>query len=763
MTLWRVGPEDLRPLLLIAILPLLVALPLLLGILDADPAMRDAGMTSTARGVSAIGLRIHLPGAPVIDNNAGLTRQALGYRAAFEILHGRMPWWNAYSGVGLPLAAEYQAAAFFPLTFLLLLPQGALIEHLLLQILAGWGAYALLRQLNIGRLAALAAGVLYAFNGTLAWFDQAAALPLPFLPWMLFGIERARVKAQLGLHGGWRIFAPAVALTFLAGFPEAAYLNGLMALAWAALRLVESRPQKRWAFAWRIGLGGAIGLSLAAPQIFAFLQYLPNAVVPGHEARLVGFNLDSADVIPSLLAPYIFGPLYGFTAFDAAHIFFFTIFVYLGGYVSATILLVATYGLLARPNRLGWFLAGWILLALGQMFGVQPAAWLWNHVPGANLVLICRYIQPTLLLALVILAANGLDDLGRRPPRVALLGAGFVGLAAVGVCATWAAAHWTSVHAIHDWEDWVLGSLGWVFVSVVICIGTLARPGRYAPVVLTILVMAESAIMFAIPTLSNPPGGARLDMAAVAFLRENLGQNRFYTMGPIAPNYGAYFEIASINETSSPAPRRWADWLPHLDAAASVVAMMHPFPQRSLIQEMHRKLATFEWTGVKYILAAPYETRLLAAELKLRTAYSDAVMTIYELPHPSPYFEIVAGRCNMVPLERASATVDCSTPAVLLRRELFYPGWNASVNGTSATITAYKNLFQAIALPRGRSTVRFTYAPPHIIWMWLAALLGLAGLAMSFYRPPSQKKGHCHAAEQTAVPPCRTATSLGEA
>jgi uncharacterized membrane protein YfhO len=66
-----------------------------------------------------------------------------------------------------------------------------------------------------------------------------------------------------------------------------------------------------------------------------------------------------------------------------------------------------------------------------------------------------------------------------------------------------------------------------------------------------------------------------------------------------------------------------------------------------------------------------------------------------------------------------------------VRRELFYAGWNAHVNGATAGITMDKDLFQTIALPQGKSTVEFDYAPPHIIWMWLAVLLGLIGLAVS--------------------------------
>src|SRR6185436_6121853 len=117
MSAWRIGREDLLPLAVIVLLSLVAALPRLLGAVIADPALYW--------GQLAIGFEGGwIRGVPYIDPNAGFTTQALGTRAALDWLAGSVPWWNPYSGVGLPLAAEYQAGAFFPLTALLLLPSG---------------------------------------------------------------------------------------------------------------------------------------------------------------------------------------------------------------------------------------------------------------------------------------------------------------------------------------------------------------------------------------------------------------------------------------------------------------------------------------------------------------------------------------------------------------------------------------------------------------------------------------------------------------
>ena len=52
----------------------------------------------------------------MIDPNVGFITQSLGHLAALDILHGHLPWWNYFEGLGQPLAGEMQSAALFPLT-----------------------------------------------------------------------------------------------------------------------------------------------------------------------------------------------------------------------------------------------------------------------------------------------------------------------------------------------------------------------------------------------------------------------------------------------------------------------------------------------------------------------------------------------------------------------------------------------------------------------------------------------------------------------
>jgi hypothetical protein len=48
---------------------------------------------------------------PMIDPNVGFITQPFGHLAAMDLLHGHIPWWNYFQGLGQPLVGEMQSAA----------------------------------------------------------------------------------------------------------------------------------------------------------------------------------------------------------------------------------------------------------------------------------------------------------------------------------------------------------------------------------------------------------------------------------------------------------------------------------------------------------------------------------------------------------------------------------------------------------------------------------------------------------------------------
>ncbi len=305
----RSSPSTL-PLAIIGVAILVVNLPTLLNLVTRNPVQLFAYLQSSS------GQQV-IPGSSIIDPNAGYITMAMGHLAAMDWLHGHIPWWNPYEGLGSPLAGEMQAAAFFPLVLLLEGSVGFVVFHIALELIAGYGTYFLLRRLDLGRAASTAGGVAFGLCGTLAWFEHAAANPVAFLPLALLGVERARAATAETRANGWRLLAVALALSVVSGFPEVAYLDGLLVAVWAAVRLF-SLPARRQIMLAKLAVGGVVGLLLSAPALVAFIDYLPHGNVGNHGGAFANGSLVIQNLGQTVL-PYSFGSIFGLQAGGIRH------------------------------------------------------------------------------------------------------------------------------------------------------------------------------------------------------------------------------------------------------------------------------------------------------------------------------------------------------------------------------------------------------------------------------------------------------------
>ncbi len=82
-----------------------------------------------------------LPTSPVVARRLTRTSDSLRSPSVISrpwiILHGHLPWWNSFEGLGQPLVGEMQSAALFPLTLLFALPSGLFWFHISLEYIAG--------------------------------------------------------------------------------------------------------------------------------------------------------------------------------------------------------------------------------------------------------------------------------------------------------------------------------------------------------------------------------------------------------------------------------------------------------------------------------------------------------------------------------------------------------------------------------------------------------------------------------------------------
>jgi hypothetical protein len=734
----------------LVLLPVVMIWPVAFG-LSQDPMGLGLGLLTG-------GYPGWLPGTTNLDLNVGATTQALGHLAAEQWLSGEVPWWNPYNGLGMPLAGEMQASALFlPFVLLLHFQNGPLLIKIALQMVAGPATYALLRRLGLGVSLSWIGGLMFALNGTYAWLGHAPMMPIAFLPLFLIGIENAR-------SGGFRLLALALALSVYAGFPETAYLDGLLALVWAIWRWRQSDQKAR--FVRCVALGGALGLVLAGPAIWSFLHMLIHGSVQNH--AILSFASPSEPAPTQIYAvwlfPYLFGPLQAFTPADADGELG-GLLANLGGYLGMApllLVLVAVSGTWLRGLRL--LLAVWIALCLIRTASVPSVVQAINMIPMIRETIISRYGIAPWQFASVLLGVLALADWQAGTVSRRRVWAAATSCLVIAFGALWLA--FPLLRRMSESEPkfsfWPILSVLWgvLVAGAVTCL--LTRPARpYRMAAMLGILTVNAAAMFCLPMLSGPRG-ISIDRAAISFLKDHIGLQRFYTLGPYRPNYGAYFETAQLTHEYLPLPSLWGSYIQTaLDPSAHLIMFRGNYPptppgQPTHADEFIAHLANFKALGVRYVLTEPGANPFVslsgnpppapdAAPRNIGSGrsisggaapglvpplrvYQDSVMDIYELADAAPYFEAPDGACRLHPVDRRLLTADCDQPSTLVRRELFFSGWRARVNGSPAEITPYRDVMQQIALQAGETTIRFSYAPPLSRSLWVLA--GLAALAL---------------------------------
>ncbi len=743
------------PLAIIGLTILAVNIPTLLHVVTTNPVQLYADL-QTGPSHQA------LPGFPFIDPNAGYITWSMGHLAAMDWLHGHVPWWNPYEGLGSPLAGEMQAAAFFPPIFLLQGALGFVVFHVLLELVAGSATYFLLRRLDLGRAASTAGGVAFGLCGTLAWFEHATANPVAFLPLALLGVERAREASLASRRHGWRLLAVAVGLSIVSGFPEVAYLDGLLVALWAAVRLF-SLPDHRWTMAAKLALGGVVGTLLGAPALVAFIDYLPHANIGAHAGAYANGSLPIQSLAQTIL-PYGFGPIFGLQSGGTPSLLTI-MWSNVGGYLDATLVVCALMGLLgARCRGLRIALGLWVLATMSKTFGVATVSHLLNHLPAFHDLAFYRYSQASWELAVIVLAAFGIDDLARRSVRpVVIVGAG---VAALGVVAWAGAQAWPVVASATGYSrrlDITVASIALAALGVVAVVtGGLVAHARGMPrgrrigrVVVAGAVVLEAAVLFAVPALSAPRP-APSDMALVQFLQRHLGLARFATFGPIQPNFGSFFGLAEINVNDLPVPKDFTRYIqrslddntdPLIFTGTTESDPAGPGPA----QELTRHLAAYEAAGVKFVVTSasgaddtgsPWPPAGLTPAP--RRVYADSIAEVWRLPSPTPFFSTTGAPCAVHPAGIAAVTVHCSGPAVVHRLELPMPGWHARVGSSNAAVRS-TGAFQSVAVGRGTTRVEFSFTPPYGNAALVAALVAVAYIlgssALSWRRRRTPRSG----------------------
>jgi hypothetical protein len=542
---------------------------------------------------------------------------------------GELPWWNPHILSGVPFFTNPQTGLFSIFSvpvWLFSLEWGLGVGAALKLWAGGLGTYLLVRELRLGFLPGVVAGISFALCSlNVVWLmvDTLPAVAV-LLPWMLWLIERIYRGGRLGSALG---LAVVTALALGGGHPGTQVHVMLAAGGYAALRAAFAArdvPVGERMRALGVSAGGmALGVLLMAfmliPEALSSRNTVGTSAREGAAGTLPGLSEMPLDMIRTVLVPDWWGRPSGFeTGPSPTH----TINL---NYLERTFY-AGLVPLLLACMAVGWRSA-WRRIAPFAVLGAIALAtalhapglwWLATHLPVVKLVQNQR-AHFVFELAVAVLAAFGLQALLDRPSgqrwRIAVpFGAIVLGLGLLTASSASGGDLGRVVEHFATGADFAsagvveLTSVAWlVLLAVGVAAALLAAwrwPQRIVPIACGLVLLA-AIDMLHFASGFNPTAPAEQAIPprtpAIAFLQRHADEGRVAAIDlALAPDWAMRYGLNDVRGYDPPYPTRryfdlWriatpeqVDWKPTMIGGISAESM--------------RVLSVL---GARHVLAAP--------------------------------------------------------------------------------------------------------------------------------------------------------------
>jgi hypothetical protein len=704
---------------------------------------------------------------------AGLLADQLLYLAPWrqflreELLAGRFPLWNPFILAGVPFAACVQAAPFFPLNaglFWLPALPFSLLSAFLKLFCAGLFTGLHLRRLGATERGAILGAVVFALGGFMvAWLGHPhtnTACLLPALFWALGRLAdrpTPRVAAPLGLFVG---------LALLGGHPPT-MLHVLGAAAAYAVFLAaraDAANPRRFAV---LGLGAAVlGGCLAAPALLPYLEYHALSSTPeaSHALARWGTRLPLWQLL-HLLMPLASGsPARGAEAL--AGLFGFgpeSNFIERAAWTGLIPLAFAALAVVRR-RRDGevLFHAGLALFGLLAALGAPPLPWLWKVLPGFS------EVNPTRLLLVWSFGVAVLAGIGVEYDPMAM---GFedrrllrrlVWSASVAACTAYWLVVWLSLKELLLPEVLFVAAVMTVFLLECVAAQWVMAPRRrhWAP-----WLAALFCLFFALDVNPSAPASTFYpETPALAAMKGAAGEGRVFALGhALEPDLGMPLRLRDARGRDFTVPRRYerlvagpgpgagfdfysgAAELPPNPALLGVGVLGATEKTAAAVPRAWKKIHE----GDLYVFTSPAPARRALFVPSARAGGEEEVLAAVRAPGFDPSrlawfddgaaasFPPAKGGARVVDdgVNSVSVAVESSGPGWLVLLDGWFPGWEAALDGKPVPLRRADYAFRAVAVPAGKSLVRFDYRPKSVRLGLLLALLAALGLAAAWIIP----------------------------
>ncbi|HEX7704907.1 MAG TPA: hypothetical protein VF701_00450, partial [Thermoanaerobaculia bacterium] len=241
------------------------------------------------------------------------------------VLDGEFPWWNRQFSAGQPIAANPEHEVFYPLTWLILLPDYDLGYrlHILIHIYIGLlGMYAFLRSMRLRASSAFFGALSFGLGGV--YLSYINLLPILFcaawLPLTCLYVRKFMFAPRLRYFALAALF---LGMQFLVGEPTTVMQTGFLIGMYAMYR--GWRTSRSAGLGWRdaipemfsrvafIGLISMAAMAVGAAQMIPAIDHVTESA----RSRVFEFSLVSAWSMPwAKLAEFIFPNVLGHISID---------------------------------------------------------------------------------------------------------------------------------------------------------------------------------------------------------------------------------------------------------------------------------------------------------------------------------------------------------------------------------------------------------------------------------------------------------------
>lgn len=668
---------------------------------------------------------------------------------------GTLPLWNPYLMCGMPFLADLQVSAFYPGGFLFYAmdPEKAFGVTVALHVwVAAVGMFLFAVESGFSRPAAFLAGAVYAFNGFALRHIYAGHLTIfqtvAWAPWIWWAFQRSLKRP---LPGGWASVSIFTALLLLGGFPQIAFYALLF---WLGLAVVHPAADSAVTFPRRIAV---FGVTAATGFVLSAIQLIPGLELTSWSTRADGMAYAAAtgdsmrwfDFF-NLFFSRLFGSPTDQTYWGTVSASYFWEAGCYAGPVAAAALFGFRWKTASRLERYCIVVLGISLfLAMGKYNPLFPFVHALPIFKNFRVPVQILYLSVT---ALSLLAAGLVDRVYRNESIsiVRILGMTVLLIAGVFVFSVFfvVAERFPESYRLHATSEIGRGLAGFILGFGLVAFALIARSaGKIgAGVAAAILCVITAAELYrgghflvrptktydlvreearAIQKFAEEQGGGPYRVSASGpyiFANSTLLIRRHGVRGynPLVLSHYVRFWLAMWGEsqekddyiTSIPPVQRL------YPPAVRLLSVKYAIDrERNQAETFPDALPRAFW--IRDAVIAPEDQALLkmsdpAFDPTRRIFLSGKNVAAAATPDTAPAPAVSLDACRFLEFEPDRLKIEVNAPAgggYLFLSEIYYPGWQATVDGRPADVMRADYLFRSVSVPAGIHVVEMTYAP----------------------------------------------------